>query len=55
MKYEEFKKLVKEKCWTIADLRCDNAPPTEELLEVMDQMGLEKYERYVLKLETEGN
>jgi hypothetical protein len=49
------------KAWAIANglsvrqLRCDDARPTEEMIEVMDRLGLEKYERFVLCLERESS
>jgi hypothetical protein len=49
--YKEFCRTVAEHGWTIADLRCDNAAPSEELLELMDAIGLGRYEAYVLRLE----
>lgn len=33
-----------------AELRCE-IPPTEAVLELMDEVGLNRYERYVLKVE----
>lgn len=53
MTYSEFKKLVQEKGWTVPVLRSDSAPPTEELLELMGELGLAKYERFVLRYERE--
>lgn len=49
MTYAEFKRLVAEKGWTVAVLRSENAPPTEELLALMDELGLTKYERFVIR------
>jgi hypothetical protein len=46
MTYAAFCKLVKARGWTVAQLRCD-VPPTEELLALMDRLGLATYERYV--------
>jgi hypothetical protein len=52
MNYATFKRRVQENGWTLSQLRCDE-PPTDELLAVMDTLGLEKYERFVLRLEAE--
>lgn len=48
MTYDAFKRLVAEKGWTVRQLRSDDAPPTQELLALMDELGLAKYERFVL-------
>jgi hypothetical protein len=45
MTYREFKRLVKEAGWTLAEMRFDVRPP-EELLRLLDRLGLKKYERY---------
>ena len=47
MTYYEFVKLVAEKGWTLAQLRSDNAAPADELLALMDELGLAAYEKYV--------
>ncbi len=44
-----FRALVKRKGWTESQLRCD-VPPTKELLALMEDIGLERYERYLTKL-----
>lgn len=54
MTYAEFKAIVREHGWTIRQLRSDDAPPTPELLELMDRIGLARYERFVLRLQQEG-
>jgi hypothetical protein len=51
MTYKGFCRTVAEHGWTIADLRCEDAPPSAELLEVMDAIGLGRYEAYVLRFE----
>ena len=51
MTYKDFCQTVAEHGWTVADLRCDNAPPSEELLEIMDVLGLDKYEAFVVRFE----
>jgi hypothetical protein len=48
-----FQALVTEQGWTLGQLRCD-APPTEELLEAMDRIGLATWEKYVLRWERES-
>ena len=48
MTYREFKRLVQEAGWTLAEMRFDVRPP-EELLRLLDRLGLKKYERLVLK------
>ncbi len=53
MNYAAFKKLVQVKGWTIRFLRSDDASPTEELLDVMDAVGLTRYESFVLRLQQE--
>jgi hypothetical protein len=45
--------VVKAKGWTIRVLRSDDAPPSDDLLALMDQVGLGTYEQYVLRLERE--
>jgi hypothetical protein len=52
MTYREFKRLVQEAGWTLAEMRFDVRPP-EELLRLLDRLGLKKYERFVLKWQTE--
>jgi hypothetical protein len=53
MTYAEFKKVVAEKGWTVPVLRSDSAPPTRELLDLMDELGLKKYEQFVMRYERE--
>ena len=50
MTYRDFVALVESRGWTIGQIRCDERP-TEELLEAMEQFGLARWERYVLRLE----
>lgn len=52
MGYAEFKRLVAAMCWTIPQLRCDE-PPSEDLLVLIDAIGLGQYERFVLALQAE--
>jgi hypothetical protein len=54
MRYATFVKVVADKGWTLADLRSDRAPPSGELLELMDRIGLDAYERLVLRYQREG-
>jgi hypothetical protein len=51
--YAIFLEVARSKGWTLAALRCD-VPPTDELLAVMDQIGLAKYEAFVRRVEREG-
>jgi hypothetical protein len=53
MRYEAWKALVRASGWTPGQLRCDE-PPTDEMLEAMDRAGLDAWERYVRRLEREG-
>lgn len=50
MTYSQFKVVVAEV--SIRQLRCDE-PPTDALLAIMDRVGIDRYERYVLRLEAE--
>jgi hypothetical protein len=50
MRYEAFVRLVAKKGWTLGQLRCD-VRPTEELLEAMTTIGLDRWERFVLRWE----
>lgn len=52
--YEAFRRVVTEKGWTLAQLRCDSAPPSPEMWEVMERVGLADWERFVLRLEREA-
>jgi hypothetical protein len=54
MNYQAFKKFVTENGYTISILRCDNAPPTDALLDLMDRVGLNRYESFVLRLQQES-
>jgi hypothetical protein len=53
MTYAEFKQLIALNGWTVRALRCDDAPPTPAMYEVMDIIGLAKYERFVLRYQRE--
>ena len=53
MNYAAFKKAVLSSGWTVAQLRCD-VPPTADILDLMDVVGLNKYEKFVLKFIAEG-
>jgi hypothetical protein len=53
MNYAMFKKVVREKGWTLPLLRSENAPPTGELLDFMTGIGLYRYESFVLRYERE--
>jgi hypothetical protein len=55
MTYAQFKKLVKASGWSIPYLRSEKAPPGNDLLELMDSIGLNKYERFVLRFEREAS
>lgn len=54
MTYTAFKALVLARGWTIRQLRSDDAPPSPELAELIERVGLVKYERFVLKMQNEG-
>ena len=47
----EFIEAVRRGGWTVRQLRSDDAPPTDDL---MDRVGLQKYERYVLRYEKDA-
>jgi hypothetical protein len=40
--------------WSLAELRCDK-PPTDQLLDLMDRLGLAKYESFVMRWENDHN
>jgi hypothetical protein len=50
MTYKQFLALVAKQGWTLAQLRCDE-PPTPELLEALDRIGLNRWECYVRRYE----
>ncbi len=50
MTFREFVEMVALHRWTMAQLRCD-VPPSEALLEAIDEVGADRWERYVLRLE----
>jgi len=50
MHYTTFRSLVRQKGWSLAQLRCDVRPP-QALLDFMTLLGLECYEHYVHRLE----
>ena len=52
--YETFRRLVFAKKWTIAQLRCDELP-SAEMLEAMDEYGLDCWERFVSRLVREAD
>lgn len=52
MRYDQFKAMVADKGWTLAQLRCDT-PPSDDLLELMAVLGLAKYEQFVMRLRKE--
>ncbi len=53
MTYVAFKKWAAKEGLTLAQLRCDDAPPTGPMLDVMDRIGLAAYERFVARLQRE--
>jgi hypothetical protein len=52
MHYVTFRAIVRQKGWTLAQLRCD-VRPSQALTDFMSVLGLECYENYVLRLERE--
>ena len=54
MTYAEFRRWAIEGGYTSRELRCDDAPPSDELLEVMDRVGLAKYETFVNRFAAES-
>ncbi len=50
MSYQEFRQRVLAAGWTIAQLRCD-VPPSRAILDLMDEVGLDCWERYVNRME----
>ncbi len=53
MRYAEFKALVADKGWTLAQVRCE-VPPNDDLLALMDEIGLAPYERFALRMTRES-
>lgn len=53
MTYAEFKKWVAERGLTLSQLRADDAPPSEEVYDLMCGIGLGVYERYVVRFQKE--
>lgn len=51
MTYAAFKRLVLWHGYTLAQLRCD-VRPTREILDLIERVGHERYERYVLLYES---
>ena len=50
MQFKEFAAIVKAHNYSIHQLRCD-VPPCQGIFELMDILGLPKYEQYVARLE----
>jgi len=50
--YRAFVQAIEAADYTLAQLRCD-VPPSDGLLALMDQVGLARYESYVLRWERE--
>jgi hypothetical protein len=53
MGYQEFLLTAREKGFTGEQLRCD-VPVTPELLEFMVEVGLDRYERFMNRLDREA-
>ncbi len=49
MSFSQFCKMVRENEWTVDEIRC-NVQPTEEILEAMEVVGLDKWEEYVTRM-----
>jgi hypothetical protein len=48
MRYSQFVDLVRARGWSVPQLRCD-VTPTQEVLDLMDNIGLEKFEDFVMR------
>lgn len=53
MTYAQFTARVRQHGWDVPTLRSDNTPPTDDLLDLMDECGLAQYERFVLRYAAE--
>lgn len=53
MSYADFVECVKKHKWTMSQVRFDESPPPE-LVELMDQLGLRRYEMFALRYERES-
>ncbi len=51
MNYEAFKTAAAK--FTVAELRCD-VPPSDDLIDFMETVGLKRYERFVLRFVAES-
>jgi hypothetical protein len=51
--YGQFKARVKAMGLTLEQLRCD-VRPTQEILDLMEEVGPDRYERLVLRFEKEA-
>ncbi len=49
MTFKQFKDLVLSRGWSLAELRCD-VPPSPDILDLIEQIGLKRYEAYVRRL-----
>ncbi len=52
MSYRKFVDLAEYHGWTLAQLRCDERPESA-MLNAMDRLGLDRWERYVTRLAKE--
>ena len=52
--YAYFAREVARRGWTVAQLRSENAPPDAVLLRFMEEIGLARYEQFVLRFEREN-
>lgn len=55
MTFAAFRTLVFAKGWTIEQLRCSTMPPSEEMLAVMDRIGLSMWARFVNRIQREAD
>lgn len=54
MSYARWREMVFARKWTMLMLRCDERP-TEELFALMVEIGLDRWERYVTRLQKEAD
>ncbi len=52
MNYKLFKQMVAEEGWTLPQIRCEVSPP-QDMLDMMDRIGLGLWEKWALQLEKE--
>jgi hypothetical protein len=50
MTFNQFERMVQDQGLSLSELRCDVAP-SEAVLEIMDRIGLDRYEQFVMRLD----